>query len=88
MGENKMTIDIQELYEDILSAHWQKVVQLQELVKTDTGSALRRESIRKREAELQRILDRRSAIRLLFEDDLAIPDWYVDMCEKLGITNV
>ena len=88
MGENKMIIDVQELYEDILSAHWQKVVQLNELVKTDTGSEIRRESIVKRTQELCKIKDKRSAMRLLFNDDLVTPDWYLEMCKKLEVNDV
>lgn len=83
-----MIVNIQELYEDILSAHWQKAIQLNELVKTDTGSKLRANSITERAKELHRIKDKKAAMQLLFEDDLIIPEWYVEMCEKLGITNV
>lgn len=81
-------VNIQEMYEDILSAHWQKVVQLNELVKTDTGSEIRRESIVKRTQELYKIKDKRSAMRLLFNDDLVTPDWYLEMCKKLEVNDV
>lgn len=70
------TVDIQEMYEDILSAHWQKIYLLKTLVKTDTGGLLRRKSIKDREAELQSIENEKAAIELLFKDDLVIPEWY------------
>ena len=70
------SVDIQEMYEDILSAHWQKIHLLKTLVKTDTGSLLRRKSIKDREAELQSIENEKSAMELLFKDDLIIPEWY------------
>ena len=38
-------IDIQEKYEEILSAHWHKLHQIKELVDTDSGSELRARSI-------------------------------------------
>ena len=34
-------IDIQEKYEEILSAHWHKLHQIKELVDSDNGSELR-----------------------------------------------
>ena len=70
------TVDIQEMYEDILSAHWQKIYLLKELVETDTGHPLRRKSINDRSAELQRAENKKAAMELLFEDDLTIPEWY------------
>ena len=70
------TVDIQEMYEDILSAHWQKIYLLKELVETDTGSPLRKKSINDRSAELRRAENKKAAMELLFEDDLVIPEWY------------
>ena len=84
-----MIIDTQELYEEILSCHWQRIRLLNELVDTDTGnSALRKDSIAKRRMELAKAEDKKAAMQMLFDDDLIIPEWYVEMCEKLGIANV
>lgn len=70
------TVDIQEMYEDILSAHWQKIYLLKELIETDTGSPLRKKSINDRATELQKTENKKAAMELLFEDDLVIPEWY------------
>ena len=69
-------INIQEMYEDILSAHWRKIHLLKELVETDTGHPLRRKSINDRSAELKMVENKKAAMELLFEDDLTIPEWY------------
>ena len=69
-------VDIQEMYEDILSAHWQKIYLLKELVETDTGGPLRKKSINDRATELQKTESKKAAMELLFEDDLVIPEWY------------
>ena len=53
-------VNIQEMYEDILSAHWRKIHLLKELVETDTGSPLRKKSINDRSAELQRAESKKS----------------------------
>ena len=69
-------INIQEMYEDILSAHWHKIYLLKELVETDTGHPLRRKSINDRTLELKMIEDEKVAMELLFNEDLIIPEWY------------
>ena len=69
-------VNIQEMYEDILSAHWQKIYLLKELVETDTGHPLRKKSINDRTIELKKVEDKKAAMELLFEDDLIIPEWY------------
>lgn len=81
-----MIIDIQEFYEDILSSHWQKMAQLKELIKTDTGSSLRQKSIQDRKKELEKILTEKQSCELLFgEDELIIPDWYKDRVNEFKI---
>lgn len=68
-------VNIQEMYEDILSAQWQKMYLLKELVETDTGHPLRKKSINDRTIELKKVEDKKAAMELLF-DDLIIPEWY------------
>lgn len=69
-------VNIQEMYEDILSAHWSKIHLLKELVETDTGHPLRRKSINDRSAELKMVENKKAAMELLFNEDLIIPEWY------------
>jgi len=45
-------INIQNRYEEVLSAHWHKLHQIKELVDTDSGSELRARSISDRRKEL------------------------------------
>lgn len=77
-----MTINVQEHYEDILSDHWHRLVHLKELIDTDTSrSALRRDSIRKRQSELDSAVLAKKAMETLFGGefgDLVVPDWYLD----------
>jgi hypothetical protein len=84
-----MIVDPQEMYEDILSAHWQKIRLLKELVDTDAGnSALRKDSIAKRRVELAKAESKKAAMELLFDDELTIPDWYLERInERLNYGN-
>lgn len=77
-----MEINIQELYEDILSSHWQKLSQLKELIETNKGSQLRLKSINDRKEELKKIETKKQYLEYLFEYDLIIPDWYKIQYEK------
>ena len=77
-------IDIQERYEQVLSAHWHKLHQIKELVDTDTGSELRARSISDRRKELELIESRKNALEYVFDDcNLTEPEWYIDWIEKL-----
>ena len=79
-----MIIDIQEKYEDILSSHWQKLYQLKELVETNkNNSPLRLKSIADRQRELNTIKEQMFYMTFLFEDDLIMPDWYMEKIEGL-----
>ena len=69
-------VNIQEMYEDVLSTHWRKIYLLKELVETDTGHPLRKKSINDRTIELRKIEDKKAAMELLFDNDLIIPEWY------------
>ena len=78
-------IDIQNRYEEILSAHWHKIHQIKELVDTDNGSELRARSINDRQRELALIESRKSAMEYVFDDcGLVEPDWYKMWIEKLS----
>ena len=77
-------IDIQEKYEDVLSAHWHKLHQIKELVDTDNGSELRARSIIDRRKELALIESRKNALEYVFDDcELVEPEWYKMWIEKL-----
>ncbi|MCG3684071.1 hypothetical protein [Aliarcobacter butzleri] len=69
-------INIQDFYECILGSHWQKLAQLQELIKTSNGSQLRLKSVSDRKRELHNIEKKKEYMEFLFEDYLIIPDWY------------
>lgn len=76
-----MNVNIQELYEDILSQYWQKIYQIYELVSTSTGSELRIKSIRDRKREYSFILEKKVSFELIFkneikDNDVIVPDWY------------
>lgn len=72
-------IDIQDRYEDILSAHWHKLHQIRELVYSDSGSELRARSISDRRKELALIVSRKNALEYVFDDcELVEPEWYKD----------
>ena len=77
-------IDIQSKYEEVLSAHWNKLHQIKELVDTDTGSALRARSISDRQKELALIVSRKNALEYVFDYcELVEPEWYVDWYSRL-----
>lgn len=77
---------LQEEYEDILSQHWHKVLQVRELKETNrNNSPLRLQSINRREKELLKILKKKEAIELLYEDYITIPQWYKDITKKHNI---
>ena len=78
-------IDIQEKYEDVLSAHWHKLHQIKELVDSDNGSELRARSINDRRKELALIESRKNALEYVFDDcELVEPEWYKMWIEKLS----
>ena len=72
----------QEQYEEVLSAHWQKVAQLKELIDTSTGSALRRMSIEARQKELVQIENQKLVLEQL-SDWLIVPEWYTNKIKEL-----
>lgn len=77
-------IDIQDKYEEVLSAHWRKLHQIKELVDSDNGSALRAMSISDRRKELALIVSRKNALEYVFDDcNLVEPGWYKDWHERL-----
>lgn len=77
-------IDLQEKYEDVLSAHWHKLHQIKELVDSDNGSELRARSISDRRKELALIESRKNALEYVFDDcELVEPEWYKMWIEKL-----
>ena len=79
-----MNIDIQERYEQILSAHWHKLHQIKELIESDNGSQLRAMSISERRRELDLIVSRKNAMEYIFDDlDLVEPEWYKDWISRL-----
>ena len=77
-------IDIQEKYEDVLSAHWHKLHHIKELVDSDNGSELRARSISDRRKELALIESRKNALEYVFDDcELVEPEWYKMWIDKL-----
>ena len=77
-------INIQNKYEEVLSAHWHKLHQIKELVDTDNGSELRARSISDRRKELALIAGRKNALEYVFDDcELVEPEWYKMWIEKL-----
>ena len=79
-----MEINIQEKYEEVLSAHWHKLHQIKELVDSDSGSELRARSISDRRKELALIESRKNALEYVFDDcELVEPEWYKMWIEKL-----
>ena len=79
-----MEIDIQNRYEEVLSAHWHKLHQIKELVDSDNGSELRARSISDRRKELALIASRKNALEYVFDDcNLTEQEWYKDWIEKL-----
>ena len=77
-------IDLQEKYEEVLSAHWHKLHQIKELVDTDNGSELRARSISDRRRELALIVSRKNALEYVFDDcELVEPEWYIDWYSRL-----
>ena len=78
-------VDIQEKYEEVLSAHWHKLHQIKELVESDTGSELRARSISDRRNELAFIVSRKNALEYVFDDcELVEPEWYTDWIDRLN----
>ena len=71
-----MKIDIQNYYEELLGNHWHRLYNLNELIATNTFSELRLYSIKLRKEELLKATSKKSAMELLFGDELTIPDWY------------
>ena len=75
-------IDIQNRYEEVLSAHWHKLHQIKELVDSDNGSELRARSISYRRKELALIENDKEVLERLF-DGLVEPEWYTDWIDRL-----
>lgn len=73
----------QEQYEEVLSAHWQKVWQLKELIDTSSGSALRMMSIAGRQKELSKIENQKLVLEQLSTAGLKIPEWYTNKIKEL-----
>ena len=77
-------IDIQDKYEEVLSAHWHKLHQIKELVDSDSRSSLRATSISDRRKELALIVSRKNALEYVFDDcNLVEPEWYKDWHGRL-----
>ena len=77
-------IDIQNRYEEVLSAHWHKLHQIKELVDSDNGSQLRAMSISDRRKELALIVSRKNALEYVFDDcELVETEWYKDWYSRL-----
>ena len=75
-------MNVQDLYEEQLSAHWQKLYHIKELESTNSGNYLRMKSITDRKNELVLIEE---ALRVLDRlVVLTIPDWYKERIEELG----
>ena len=72
----------QKQYEKVLSAHWHKISDLNELIDTSTGSALRIMSIASRQKELARIENQKVVLEQL-SDWLVVPDWYTNKMKEL-----
>ena len=72
----------QEQYEEELSAHWHKIVQLKELIDTSSGSALRMLSIAGRQKELTKIENQKLVLEQL-SDWLIVPEWYTNKIKEL-----
>ena len=80
-----MEINIQEKYEEVLSAHWHKLHQIKELVDSDNGSELRARSISDRRNELSLIVSRKNALEYVFDDcELVEQEWYTDWIDRLN----
>ena len=76
---------VQNMYEEVLGAHWQKLYQLKELVSTDTGrSYLRSKSIADRQSELILIENQKEVLEQLSNELLVIPDWYTNRLREIG----
>ena len=77
-------IDIQNRYEEVLSAHLHKLHHIKELVDTDNLSELRTRSISDRRKELALIESRKSSMEYVFCDcGLIEPEWYKDWYDRL-----
>ena len=76
---------MQEMYEDVLSAHWRKLHQIKELVDTSTGSYLRNKSIVDRQSELSSIENQKEVLEQLAEHHLNVPDWYTDRLKEIKL---
>ena len=74
---------VQDMYENVLGAHWQKLHQIKELIETSSGSYLRMKSIAGRRDELSKIENQKLVLEQLSEDILLIPDWYVKRLKEI-----
>ena len=75
---------LQEIYEEVLGSHWQKLQQIVELVETSSGSYLRMKSIADRRAELVVIENKKLVLEQLADEWLTIPEWYTDRLKEFG----
>jgi len=76
---------LQEIYEDVLGSHWQKLYQIKELVETNSGSYLRVKSIADRRTELAVIENKKLVLEQLADEWLVIPEWYTKRLEEIVI---
>lgn len=76
---------IQDMYEDVLGAHWKKLHQIKELVETSSGSYLRMRSIADRKAELARIENQKDVLEQLSDEFLVVPDWYTNKLKEIEL---
>ena len=74
---------MQNMYEDVLGSHWQKLYQIKELV--DTVSHLRTKSIADRQSELVRIENQKEVLEQLADEVLVVPNWYMDRLKEIGL---
>lgn len=73
---------LQELYEEQLGCYWHKLLDLRELITTNTGSELRLKSIKDRLEEKSRIENILNVLEKLSDEVLKIPNWYFMVLEK------
>ena len=76
---------LQEIYEEVLGSHWNKLSQIKELVETNSGSYLRVKSIADRRTELAVIENKELVLEQLADEWLVIPEWYTKRLEEIVI---
>ena len=77
---------LQNDYEEILSSYWHKILAIRELEDTNkNNSPLRLKSINDRKKELVKIIAKKDAYQLIYEDYISVPQWYIDILKKHSI---